>query len=162
MLLSLGLFFNLLKWHNLRITFGAVKSFSLNGYTSPGSGLANTCEFCLLPLDLFYLPRSLFMGQMITLHKRRLPLISSITRYRKCPFNILCALLQIPVKIQQFLKKAAWGIAAELSLDCTNASRSWSILLALRRFSVSEITPCASVSKKEGASGAGKYQSCFP
>lgn len=99
---------------------------------------------------------------MITSHKRRLPLIYSITRYRKCPFNILCVLFQISVEIQQFLKEAARGIAAELSLECTNASCSWSILLVLRRSSVSDITPCASGSKIEQASGAGKYQACFP
>lgn len=99
---------------------------------------------------------------MITSHKRRLPLISSIIRYRKCPFNILCVLFQISVEVQQFFKEAARGIAAELSLKCTNASCSRSILLVHRRSSVSDITPCASVSKTEQASEARKYQPCFP
>lgn len=43
-------------------------------------------------------------------------------------------------------------------MECTNASCSWSILLALRGSSTVEITPCASVLKKEAA----KYQSCNP
>lgn len=100
--------------------------------------------------------------QVITFHKRKLPLISSVSRHRKCPFNILCVLFQIPVEIRQFLKKAVQGITAKLSWECTNASCRWSILLALGGSSSSEITPRASVLKKEEASGAGKYQSCYP
>ncbi|ELK13510.1 Glutamate [NMDA] receptor subunit epsilon-1 [Pteropus alecto] len=47
-----GLFFNLLKFHNLRITFGAVESFSLVGFNQSESGLPHTCGFFVLLLDL--------------------------------------------------------------------------------------------------------------
>jgi hypothetical protein len=40
------------------------------------------------------------------------------------------------------------GVAAEFSLECTNTSCSWSLLLAHRGSKVSEIAPCASVFKK--------------
>lgn len=113
----------------------------LVGQISPVLGQAvltpvNSC----CPLDLARLPGSMFtrevtVVQLITLHKRRLPLIDSIFIYRKkYLFNSLPVLLHISVEIQQFpkkkKKKAARGIAAELSLECTNASCSCSVLSA--------------------------------
>lgn len=111
----------------------------LVGQISPVLGRAvltpvNSC----CPLDLARLPGSMFTRevtavQLITLHKRRLPLIDSISIYRKkYLFNSLHVLLHISVEIQQFppQKKAARGTAAELSLECTNASCSCSVLSA--------------------------------
>lgn len=129
MLLRFGVTFQALKLHNLRVTLGAVKSFSLVGFTQSWVRLGSRLSIFRAAFgpgsfakDSVH--REASVVQVITLHKRRLPFIYSNSRYRKCPFNILCVLLQIPVKIQQFPKKAAWGIAAELSLECTNVS--WS------------------------------------
>lgn len=147
--------------------WGAVKSFSLVGFHPSWVRLGSHLWIFSAAFGSSSFAREPVYGgatatQVIAFRKRRLPLISSVSRYRKCPFNILCVLLQILIEIQQFLKKAAQGITAELSLECTNASCNSAILLALRGSSSSEITPCASVLKKEEASGASKYQSCYP